>query len=249
MSYFPIPDSLEGFWHNCFDLKQHIRDFLDIDETKLNQQLDQGKAELQSRGLRDFDWEKATEFYRDQVEEMYLFELGAWHLGSADYIGDTLRLVADHAQGKVLDFGGGIGTHTIAAALCPQVEQVVYCDLNPINLKFTQYRAQQLGWGSDKITFCTEVDPAEHFDIILAFDVLEHLPEPSQQILRFHDSLQAEGKLIANWFFFKGLEQEYPFHLDDPDKIANFFVMLQKHFLEVFHPYPITTRCYRKWVA
>lgn len=56
----------------------------------------------------------------------YLLDLAAWHLSSTDYIGDTLRLVADQARGLVLDFGGGIGTHTIGAALCPAVEQVIF---------------------------------------------------------------------------------------------------------------------------
>lgn len=58
-----------------------------------------------------------------------------------------LQLIADCAQGRVLDFGGGIGTHTLGAALCPQVEQVIYYDINPINRDFVQYRAEKMGLG------------------------------------------------------------------------------------------------------
>ena len=83
-----------------------------------------------------------------------------------DYIGGTLTLISDMAAGRVLDFGGGIGTHAIAAALCPQVEQVVYCDLNPIHCNFVQSRAAKLGW-SDKISCCREVSPTEVFEAII----------------------------------------------------------------------------------
>ncbi|MEI6428680.1 MAG: hypothetical protein WCO45_09905 [Pseudanabaena sp. ELA607] len=34
-------------------------------------------------------------------------------MSNRDYIGRTLRLIGDHAQGRVLDFGGDIGTHTL----------------------------------------------------------------------------------------------------------------------------------------
>ena len=58
--------------------------------------------------------------------------------------------------------------------------------------------------------------------------------------------LAPQGKLIINWYFFKGFNQEYPFHIDDTDIVEHFFKTLQHNFLEVFHPYFITSRCYRK---
>jgi hypothetical protein len=56
--------------------------------------------------------------------------------------------------------------------------------------------------------------------------------------------------MIVNWHFFKGFNQEFPFHLDDTKVVETFFNTLQSKFLEVFHPYLITTRCYRKqsWI-
>ena len=48
-----------------------------------------------------------------------------------------------------------------------------------------------------------------------------------------------------NWYFFKGYECEYPFHFDDQDMIEKFFTTLQTLFIEVFHPFLITTRAYR----
>lgn len=239
MTISPLPQYLE----NAFDLKQHLQDFLGLDSEKLEFRLAQSKQQLAELGHRDFDWAQTQEFYREQVGDIYLFELAAWHLSSREYIGDTIRLIADYGRGRLLDFGGGIGTQAIAAALCPQIERVIYCDLNPINQKFVQYRCQRLGL-TDKIECCTTL-PSGKFDTIQCFDVLEHLPNPAEQLLNFASLLTPEGRLIVNWYFFKGFEQEFPFHLDDPQQIDQFFLTLQKQFLEVFHPYFTTTRCYR----
>jgi hypothetical protein len=55
----------------------------------------------------------------------------------------------------------------------------------------------------------------------------------------------AESIALLNWYFFRGFQGEYPFHLDDPVLVEAFFRTLQSRFLEVFHPYLITTRAYR----
>ncbi|MFM7364491.1 MAG: class I SAM-dependent methyltransferase [Cuspidothrix sp.] len=240
------PPGLESYWEDCFQLKQHLQKYLHLDLTTLEAKLEISQQKMAELGHKDFDWEEATNFYRDKVGEFYLFELGAWHLTSRDYIGDTLRLVANYTKGKVLDFGGGIGTHTIGIAMCPQVEQVFYCDINPINLDFVKYRVEQMGL-NDKVVFFEDIPNNTTFDTIVSFDVLEHLPDPSQQLLKFYQSLTDDGKMILNWCFFKGFNQEHPFHLDDPHLVETFFRTIQTKFLEIFHPYQITARCYRRW--
>ena len=246
MTKISVPPFLSSYWTDSFNLKQHLQRFLHLDAETLDLKLEAGGQQMAKLGRKDFDWEEAAAFYRDKVGEVYLFDLGAWHLASYDYIEYTLLLIVDHAQGRVLDFGGGIGTHTIATALCPQVDQVFYCDINPINRDFVHYRTEQLGL-NNKITFCQEIPPQETFDIIICFDVLEHLPDPSQQLLQFHQVMEPEGKVILNWCFFKGVNQEHPFHIDDPQVVDTFFKTIQSNFLEVFHPYNMTARCYRKW--
>ncbi|MFB2937100.1 class I SAM-dependent methyltransferase [Aerosakkonemataceae cyanobacterium BLCC-F154] len=242
----PIPSFLSSFWQDAFNLKQHLQEFLHLDVKTLESKLAASQKQMAELGHKDFDWQQATAFYQDRVKDAYLFELGAWHLTSHDYIGNTLLLIAKYAQGRVLDFGGGIGTHAIGAALCPDVKEVVFCDINPINRDFVKYRAKQLGL-ENKIILCEEMPNTESFDTIVCFDVLEHLPDPIQQLLKFHQALTDEGKIILNWYFFKGFNQEFPFHHDDKQLIERFFQTLQTKFLEIFHPYLITSRCYRKW--
>ncbi|WP_375506913.1 hypothetical protein [uncultured Nostoc sp.] len=147
------PYFLSGFLENSFNFKHHVQDFLDLDPETVETKLAAEKEEIKNLGHEDFNWQEASTFYRDKVGEFYLFELGAWHLSSHEYIGDMLRLIADSAQGRVLDFGGGIRTHALGAALCPQVEQVIYYDINPINCDFVQYRSEKMDW--KKNSFCS----------------------------------------------------------------------------------------------
>ncbi|MEO1211434.1 MAG: class I SAM-dependent methyltransferase [Cyanobacteria bacterium J06638_20] len=244
MSFSPRPDFLSSFWDHAFNLESHLAEFLDLDSATLTTQLEDRRYAV-ADVYHHFDWDLVADFYRDHVGSAYLFELAAWHLGSQDYIGTTLCLIADHAKGRVLDFGGGIGTHAIAAALCPEVETIVYLDINPVNRAFVQHRLKQLGL-EHKVECRGEIEPDATFDTILCFDVIEHLPDPSHQILNFHKQLTADGTLILNWYFFKGFNNELPTHMDDPEIVATFLRTLQHNFLEVFHPYLITTRCYRK---
>ncbi|MEN9222741.1 MAG: class I SAM-dependent methyltransferase, partial [Thermostichus sp. BF3_bins_97] len=197
----PIPSALSHYWQNAFDLEAHLGAFLGLDAVNLQEKLQAGQQQLAELGRRDFRWEQADEFYRDQVGSAYLLDLAAWHLSSTDYIGDTLRLLADHARGLVLDFGGGIGTHAIGAALCPAVERVIFWDLNPIHRQLLRLRAEKLGL-TERI-HCPDTFPEGiRFDTLVCFDVMEHLPDPVEQLRQFHAWLQPEGKLLINWYFF-----------------------------------------------
>ena len=53
---------------------------------------------------------------------------------------------------------------------------------------------------------------------------MEHLLNPSQQLMDFHQRLAPSGKIIFKWYFFKGFNQEFPFHLEDQEEINTFFI-------------------------
>jgi 2-polyprenyl-3-methyl-5-hydroxy-6-metoxy-1,4-benzoquinol methylase len=108
-------------------------------------------------------------------------------------------------------------------------------------------RAQALGLGAKLVCFRDLEDPAlpRRFDTLVCLDVLEHLPDPAAQLERFAERMDASAIALLNWYFFQGFQGEYPFHLDDPAQVEAFFRTLQARFLEVFHPYLITTRAYR----
>ena len=239
--------SLERFLADGFALRSQLVGFLGIDPAELDQRLPSSTADLAGLHPGAFDPGRAEAFYEETVGDGHLLELAAWHLGSADYIADTLRLQERFAAGAVLDFGGGIGSHALAAAGLTAVEHVWFVDLNPRNRAFVQWRASALGLG-DRISCHRDLaDPAlpDRFDTIVCLDVLEHLSDPAGQLETFATRLNAQGTALLNWYFFQGFHGEYPFHFDDPALVERFFRTLQQRFLEEFHPWLITTRAYR----
>jgi SAM-dependent methyltransferase len=238
---------VERFLTDGFDLRAQLARYLVLEPAELERRLPASTAALAALHPGSFDPAATTSFYEETVGTGHLLELAAWHLGSADYIADTLRLQQRFARGHLLDFGGGIGSHALAAAALPEVEHVWFVDLNPHNRAFVHARAAALGLSAKLSCFRDLDDPAlpKHFDTVVCLDVLEHLPDPSSQLEIFAARMGAESIALLNWYFFRGFQGEYPFHLDDPVLVEAFFRTLQSRFLEVFHPYLITTRAYR----
>jgi SAM-dependent methyltransferase len=239
------------FLADGFDLRGQLAAYLQIGVEELERRLPQSTDDLAALHPGAFDPQQVGQFYEDTVGTAHLLELAAWHLGSADYIADTLRLQQRFARGQVLDFGGGIGSHALAAAALPDVRAVWYVDLNPHNRAFVAARAQALGLGS-RVHCCRDLDdPAlpRAFDTVVCLDVLEHLSDPAAQLELFASRMTPAATALLNWYFFKGFAGEYPFHFDAPELVERFFRTLQTRFLEVFHPWLITTRAYRLWAA
>ncbi|QEY33165.1 class I SAM-dependent methyltransferase [Synechococcus sp. RSCCF101] len=238
----------DRFLADGFDLRLHLQEYLGLDSQTLEQRLPHSRQALAALHPGGFDEASPERFYEDAVGTSHLLELADWHLGSCDYIADTIRVIEQAATGQVLDFGGGIGTHALAALAMEAVDQVWVVDLNPHNRAFVAERARRLGVSS-RLHCCRDLDdPAlpARFDTLICLDVLEHLSDPAGQLEIFAERLTGTGVAALNWYFFKGFSGEYPFHYDDPELVERFFQTLQSRYLEVFHPYLITTRLYRR---
>ena len=237
---------LNDFFKDAFQLKSHLIEFLPINEDNFNDFLDNAKIELANIHPGDSLFENSS-FYEEIVGDKHLADLAAWHLTSKEYIGSTLKLQQNFSKNLVLDFGGGIGTHALSNAMSENVEHVFFVDINQTNREFVKFRAEKLGL-DQKISFYKSVEDTnvKTFDSIVCLDVLEHLEDPASQIDRFHKIMKKDSVSIFNWYFYKGDNNEYPFHVDDELLITKFFETLQNKFIEIFHPMLITTRVYKK---
>ena len=237
---------LEEFRDNAFDLKSHLMEFLSIEESNLDGFLENAKVDLANLHPGN-NLNEAADFYKEIVGDKHLADLAAWHISSKDYIADTLKLQQRFSRNLVLDFGGGIGTHALANAMSNKVEHVYFVDINQTNRNFVEYRAKKLGV-ANKLTFCKTIQETKiiRFDTILCLDVLEHLSDPAFQLDIFYEIMGPNSIGLFNWYFYKGDNNEYPFHIDDVHIVENFFKTLQSKFVEVFHPILITTRSYKK---
>ena len=237
---------LDEFLDNAFNLKSHLMEFLSIKESDLDGFLANAKMNLADLHPGDALTD-VSDFYTEIVGNRHIADLAAWHITSRDYIADTLKLQQRFSRDLVLDFGGGIGTHALANAMSSKVEHVFFVDINDTNRNFVEYRAKKLGV-EKKLTFCKTIKDAKisKFDTIVCLDVLEHLADPASQIEIFSEIMDSKSIALFNWYFYKGEENEYPFHIDDVQVVEKFFNTLQSMFLEVFHPILITTRAYKK---
>jgi len=237
---------LNDFLDNAFNLKSHLMEYLSIKECDLDGFLANAKIKLANLHPGDA-LSDVSDFYTEIVGDRHVADLAAWHLTSKDYIADTLKLQQRFSRDIVLDFGGGIGTHALANAMSSKVEHVFFVDINETNRNFVQYRAKELGI-EKKLTFCKTIRDTQisKFDTVVCLDVLEHLSDPASQIKIFNEIMDSNSIALFNWYFYKGENNEYPFHLDDIKVVQNFFRTLQSTFLEVFHPILITTRAYKK---
>ena len=237
---------LNDFFKDAFELKSHLIEFLPINEDNFNNFLNNAKMELANIHPGDSSVENSA-FYKDIVGDKHLADLSAWHLTSQEYIGSTLKLQQNFSKNMVLDFGGGIGTHALANAMSENVEHVFFVDINETNREFVKFRAKKLGL-EQKISFHKSIEDTnvKIFDSIVCLDVLEHLEDPASQINEFHGIMAEDSFSIFNWYFYKGDNNEYPFHIDDEKLVSKFFELLQYKFIEIFHPMLITTRVYKK---
>ena len=149
----------------------------DAERTRMQQGSTPLKQEWES-------WEKQgpmpparmTEFYKQTTN--YMYELGEWHLfvpGKRDSDTALVEQMRELKPKNILDFGGGVGL--MALPLARAGFDVTLADLDGTSLNFAIARAQRHDiklkiWKSD----VEAMPPDQTYDVILALDVLEHLP-------------------------------------------------------------------------
>jgi 2-polyprenyl-3-methyl-5-hydroxy-6-metoxy-1,4-benzoquinol methylase len=175
--------------------------------------------------LRDYDpAEMAQEWHAREAGTLdfyartglYLWELISWH-GSEAYVPYLRRLEnlmarfppAGHPQ--ALDYGSGVGT--TALRLAEQGYRVTLADVPGKTLEFACARLRRAGLDFDVLEIREDVPQLGRniWDLVVSFDVLEHVVDPAAAARRLVGALRVGGGAAITVTFAD--EGKHPHHL------------------------------------
>jgi len=145
--------------------------------------------------------EEVRRFYSETTE--YLFDLANWN--ASNTFKEVINYLPQVEGLKVLDFGGGIGS--LSLLLHKRGADVDYLDLPGLVTEFAKFRS------NGRINFIDSLaDKSESYDLIVAIDVFEHLPDLPEQLIMIAKALKPDGILFFNNNF--GQLELHPQHTD-----------------------------------
>ena len=145
--------------------------------------------------------EEVRRFYSETTE--FLFDLANWN--ASNHFKEVINYLPRVEGLKVLDFGGGIGS--LALLLHKRGADVDYLDLPGLVTKFAKFRS------NGRVNFIDSLeDKSEAYDLIIAIDVFEHLPDLPEQLKTIAKALKSDGILFFNNTF--GRLDLFPHHID-----------------------------------
>jgi 2-polyprenyl-3-methyl-5-hydroxy-6-metoxy-1,4-benzoquinol methylase len=152
----------------------------------------------------DLKEEDVLEFYRST--DLYLYDL-TWYWSHNRNTRDTIMNHWREKQERVLDFGCGIGDYGLAYAAENPKSAVDFYDINRENLAYVAHRINVrevqniIEKGSCQIFNEAEgkvlMSQEERYDMIFAFDVLEHMKNPIEGAANIRRMLKRNGLLMA----------------------------------------------------
>ncbi|MHA1797430.1 MAG: class I SAM-dependent methyltransferase [Candidatus Helarchaeota archaeon] len=175
----------------------------------------------------------------------YVFELEDWHI--ADKMKQAgMITIGSQARGKrFLEYGCGIADTSLIASLAG-AEAVDALDLPSITLDYARFRARKFQKKFQlptPITFIESVDdisklvlPENHYDIVSAEDVFEHVIDPVAHAKKIYDTLRKGGSMYFSTEFVHS--DFHPMHLKSNEKFhgIEWLYELEKIGYEIISP-------------
>ncbi|MCD6490190.1 MAG: class I SAM-dependent methyltransferase [Thermodesulfobacterium sp.] len=159
------------------------------------------EKDIERRLYESNDRNRVIEYYK--LTSRYLYELVRWEstFEKQDNFRRLYLFFKKHKIKKVLDFGGGVG------GLCIYLkEQGIECDYLDVcgeTFRFARWRFQRRGL---KIKMFNVLDkwPKDIYQAVVAYDVLEHLPNLEETMKKIADILNKRGFLLNKSTFSGG---------------------------------------------
>lgn len=148
---------------------------------------------------------------------MYLFG-NAVHVHDDPKLIDTLDALAQPDM-PTLEFGGGTGN--VALALGARGRDVEFLELSALQKDFVRFRIDRYGLG-ERVRVLDEWQalPESRYGLIVALDVLEHIPDLELTARQLLAALAPKGVLVENSAF--GSSAKNPMHLPDELDLVRF---------------------------
>jgi SAM-dependent methyltransferase len=157
-----------------------------------------------------------TRFYNESRTE--LFDLAKWH--ADDDIHYRTLVCADIASGRpgrrYLDYGSGIGSDALIFAAMGF--EVTLADISEPLAAFAKWRFERRGLPVTTIDLKRERPRPQHYDAVLCFDVLEHIPHPVRTVQGIHAAMRPGGLLFLHAPF--GVDADRPMHVVHEDVVS-----------------------------
>jgi 2-polyprenyl-3-methyl-5-hydroxy-6-metoxy-1,4-benzoquinol methylase len=133
--------------------------------------------------------EEIKKFY--EYSPFYVFELVFWH--GSRYQRKLRSKIIELGQGKILDYGGGIGDLCIGFA--QKGFEVDYAELQGLKFEFAKWLFSKHNHNISVINLSQE-KIFKKYNTILCIDVIEHVKQPEILLKNFVDHLEGSGRLI-----------------------------------------------------
>lgn len=154
-----------------------------------------------------YDGTGLRKFYQED-RDTHLWDLAQFNLDPI-YWKERVAPLSQERDRVILDFGCGIGS--LSLYLASLRNKVVGYDINPTALRFAKFRAGKFGFSNLALTDSLPSDLGQ-FDLVCAVDVLEHVEDLRETILRLGAGMKPGAKLYHWDSFYR--EHPIPIHLD-----------------------------------
>jgi 2-polyprenyl-3-methyl-5-hydroxy-6-metoxy-1,4-benzoquinol methylase len=191
-------------WH-----KSDVAEHLNTAEARF---ADEWRAKVKEpRNERD-----VIDFY-DQ-SETEIFEIAQWHVVVDIHVRSLIcsEIAARRSGRRVLDYGSGIGSDALVFASAGF--DVTLADVSGPLLKFAEWRLARHGYRPAVIDLKEQLLPEAAFDVVVCFDVLEHVLNPIRALRAIRRALRPQGLLFLHAPF--GPDPLRPMHIVHRDMVS-----------------------------